>query len=78
MKDRAVLHAIEKEREVTEEENAGFLLRVREAALLALRESGRLSGQQYRRAEDLLKSRCRVSVGRGEACSHTDRGARST
>ena len=59
MQDRAVLHAVENDRRITEEADAGFLYLLHNAVLLALKEAGRLNETQYRYAEEELKIRYR-------------------
>lgn len=78
MEDRAVLHSIEKERNITQEMDSGFLFEFQKAVLLALVESGRLNEQQYRYAEEKLKSQRRTFAKSGEKCENTDREVKAT
>ena len=53
------LERIENDRKITRETDGGFLYEYQKAVLLALVESGRLTEQQYRYAEEKLRmQRC--------------------
>ena len=55
MSDRAVLQSAEQDRRITQAQDGMFLYTFQRAVLLALKESGQLSEQQYRHAEEMLK-----------------------
>lgn len=78
MEDHAVLHSIENERNITRETDGEFLFEFQKAALLALKESGRLNEQQYRYAEEKLKSQFRTFASPKRICDNTTEEVKKT
>ena len=54
MVDKAKLHSIENDRRITRKTDGEFLYEYQKAVLLSLMESGRLTGMQFRYAEEKL------------------------
>ena len=62
MEDKAVLQAIENNREIILDSDSEFLFEYQKAMLLALKELGTLDEMQYRYAEAALKEQQRDFV----------------
>ena len=62
MAERAVLVAVENDREITKETDSRFLFEYQRAILLSLKDSGALDEAQYRYAEGKLENQLRAHI----------------
>ena len=62
MKEQAILHTIENDREISWNTDSKFLFEYQRSMLLALKELGTINEIQYRYAEQILKEQLRTYI----------------